>query len=63
VLFASIHQSWIFPGTGRLADVLARAGEGYSIDLFVEKGSDEDDRRAGRSRPRAASGNKRKPGR
>jgi acetoin utilization deacetylase AcuC-like enzyme len=42
VLFASIHQSRIFPGTGALADEGARAGEGYSINLPVEKGSYED---------------------
>ncbi|GAC1321966.1 MAG: histone deacetylase family protein [Thermoleophilaceae bacterium] len=42
VLFASIHQSPAFPGTGPLQDVGARAGEGYSINLPVPKGSDED---------------------
>ncbi len=42
VLFASIHQSGIFPGTGPLGDAGARAGEGYSINLPVPKGSDED---------------------
>ena len=42
MLFASIHQSRIFPGTGALADEGARAGEGYSINLPVEKGSYED---------------------
>jgi acetoin utilization deacetylase AcuC-like enzyme len=42
VLFASIHQSRIFPGTGPLADEGTRAGEGYSINLPVEKGSCED---------------------
>jgi acetoin utilization deacetylase AcuC-like enzyme len=42
VLFASIHQSRIFPGTGPLADAGAHAGEGYSINLPVEKGSHED---------------------
>ncbi len=41
VLFASIHQSGIFPGTGPLQDAGARAGEGYSINLPVPKGSDE----------------------
>jgi acetoin utilization deacetylase AcuC-like enzyme len=42
VLFASIHQSRIFPGTGSLTDAGARAGEGYSINLPVPKGSYED---------------------
>jgi acetoin utilization deacetylase AcuC-like enzyme len=42
VLFASIHQAGIFPGTGALDDAGARAGEGYSINLPVPKGSDED---------------------
>jgi acetoin utilization deacetylase AcuC-like enzyme len=42
VLFASIHQSGVFPGTGALGDAGARAGEGYSINLPVPKGSDED---------------------
>ena len=39
VLFASIHQSGIFPGTGQLADVGSGAGEGYSINLPVPAGS------------------------
>jgi acetoin utilization deacetylase AcuC-like enzyme len=42
VLFASIHQSRLFPGTGPVHDVGVRAGEGYSINLPVPKGSDED---------------------
>jgi acetoin utilization deacetylase AcuC-like enzyme len=42
VLFASIHQSGAFPGTGALHDAGARAGEGYSINLPVPKGSNED---------------------
>ena len=42
VLYASIHQSGIFPGTGRLIDVGARGGEGYSINLPVPAGSGED---------------------
>ncbi|MEA2402877.1 MAG: hypothetical protein QOK00_3280, partial [Thermoleophilaceae bacterium] len=35
VLFASIHQSPFWPGTGALADVGSGAGEGYSINLPV----------------------------
>jgi acetoin utilization deacetylase AcuC-like enzyme len=39
VLFASIHQSGLFPGTGPLSDVGSRAGEGFSINLPVPAGS------------------------
>jgi acetoin utilization deacetylase AcuC-like enzyme len=42
VLYASIHQSGIFPGTGRLIDVGARGGEGYSINLPVPAGAGEE---------------------
>jgi acetoin utilization deacetylase AcuC-like enzyme len=42
VLFASIHQSGAFPGTGRITDAGALGGEGYSINLPVQKGSYED---------------------
>jgi len=42
VLFASIHQSGTFPGTGAITDAGSRAGEGYSINLPVQKGSYED---------------------
>jgi acetoin utilization deacetylase AcuC-like enzyme len=42
VLFASIHQARIFPGTGPLHDMGARAGEGFSINLPVPAGSGED---------------------
>jgi acetoin utilization deacetylase AcuC-like enzyme len=42
VLFASIHQSGLFPGTGPVHDVGVRAGEGFSINLPVPKGSYED---------------------
>jgi acetoin utilization deacetylase AcuC-like enzyme len=42
VLFASIHQSGAFPVTGPIIDAGARAGEGYSINLPVQKGSSED---------------------
>jgi acetoin utilization deacetylase AcuC-like enzyme len=42
VLFASIHQRGAFPGTGPLTDAGSRTGEGYSINLPVEKGSYED---------------------
>jgi acetoin utilization deacetylase AcuC-like enzyme len=42
VLFASIHQSGVFPGTGAITDAGTHAGEGYSINLSVQKGSYED---------------------
>jgi acetoin utilization deacetylase AcuC-like enzyme len=39
VLFASIHQAPLYPGTGPLRDVGTGAGEGYSINLPVPSGS------------------------
>jgi acetoin utilization deacetylase AcuC-like enzyme len=42
VLFASIHQSGIYPGTGSLTDVGSGPGEGYTINLPVPAGSEED---------------------
>jgi acetoin utilization deacetylase AcuC-like enzyme len=42
VLFASIHQSGIFPGTGSLSDVGSGRGEGYTINLPGPAGSGED---------------------
>ena len=41
VLFASIHQAGIYPGTGPLSDAGSGAGEGYTINLPVPSGSDE----------------------
>jgi acetoin utilization deacetylase AcuC-like enzyme len=41
VLFASIHQEGIYPGTGALGDLGAGAGEGYTINLPVPGGSEE----------------------
>ncbi len=40
VLFASIHESGSFPGTGRPHDVGSGPGEGYTINLPVPRGSD-----------------------
>ena len=40
VLFASIHQPGIFPGTERLTDPGSGVGEGYTINLPVYAGSD-----------------------
>jgi acetoin utilization deacetylase AcuC-like enzyme len=42
VLFASIHQGGIYPGTGPLDDVGSGPGEGYTINLPVPAGSEED---------------------
>lgn len=41
VLFASLHQSPLYPGTGPLSDVGSGAGEGFSINLPVPPGSGE----------------------
>ena len=41
VLFASIHQSPLYPGTGPLEDCGGREGEGYTINLPVPPGSGE----------------------
>ena len=41
VLFASIHQSPLYPGTGPLVDAGAGAGEGFTINLPVPPGSGE----------------------
>ncbi|HEV2974561.1 MAG TPA: histone deacetylase [Solirubrobacteraceae bacterium] len=42
VLFASIHQSPLYPGTGPLGDVGSGAGEGYTLNLPVSPGSGEE---------------------
>jgi acetoin utilization deacetylase AcuC-like enzyme len=42
VLFASIHEGGIFPGTGALGDAGSGPGEGYTINLPVPAGSAED---------------------
>jgi acetoin utilization deacetylase AcuC-like enzyme len=42
VLFASIHQSGLFPGTGALSDAGAESGLGYTINVPVPSGSDEE---------------------
>ncbi len=41
VLFASIHQTQLFPGTGPLEDCGSGAGEGYTLNLPVPPGSQE----------------------
>jgi acetoin utilization deacetylase AcuC-like enzyme len=42
VLFVSIHQSPLYPGTGPASDVGAGAGEGYTVNLPVAAGSGDD---------------------
>ncbi|HVD40713.1 MAG TPA: histone deacetylase [Solirubrobacterales bacterium] len=42
VLFASIHQGGIFPGTGAREDTGSGPGEGFTINLPVPAGSGED---------------------
>ena len=42
VLFASIHQWPLYPGTGPLQDAGSGPGEGYTINLPVPPGSGED---------------------
>ena len=42
VLFASIHQSPLYPGTGPASDVGRGAGEGYTVNLPVPAGSGDD---------------------
>jgi acetoin utilization deacetylase AcuC-like enzyme len=42
VLFASIHQQGIFPGSGALGDTGSGAGEGFTINLPVPAGSGEE---------------------
>ena len=41
VLFASIHQEGLYPGSGPLSDVGSGPGEGYTINLPVPAGSEE----------------------
>ena len=42
VLFASIHQAGIYPGTGPIGDAGSGPGEGYTINLPVPAGSAEE---------------------
>jgi acetoin utilization deacetylase AcuC-like enzyme len=43
VLYASIHQSPLYPGTGAAADLGSGAGEGYTVNLPVPPGSGPDE--------------------
>jgi acetoin utilization deacetylase AcuC-like enzyme len=42
VLFASIHQSNLYPGTGSVNDAGSGAGLGYTINIPVPRGSDDE---------------------
>ena len=42
VLFCDIHQAGLFPGTGALADAGSGPGRGYTVNLPVPAGSDEE---------------------
>jgi len=42
VLFCSVHQSPLYPGTGPASDVGSGAGEGYTVNLPVPPGSGDD---------------------
>jgi acetoin utilization deacetylase AcuC-like enzyme len=42
VLFCSIHQSPLYPGTGAASDVGAGPGEGYTINMPVPAGSGDE---------------------
>jgi acetoin utilization deacetylase AcuC-like enzyme len=42
VLYASIHQAGLYPGTGAVADVGSAGGLGYTINAPVPAGSDEE---------------------
>ncbi len=42
VLFCSIHQSPLYPGTGPASDVGSGKGEGYTVNMPVPSGSGDD---------------------
>jgi acetoin utilization deacetylase AcuC-like enzyme len=42
VLYVSIHESPLYPGTGRASDVGSGAGEGYTVNLPVRAGSGDE---------------------
>ena len=42
VLFCSIHQAPLYPGTGPASDVGSGAGEGYTVNMPVPSGSGDD---------------------
>ena len=42
VLFASVHQQGIYPGSGQRGDIGSGPGEGYTLNLPVPAGAEED---------------------
>jgi acetoin utilization deacetylase AcuC-like enzyme len=46
VLFVSIHQSPLYPGTGPVSDAGSGEGEGFTVNLPVRPGADDDTYRA-----------------
>lgn len=42
VLFASIHQAGLYPGTGAMDDLGSGDGRGYTINVPVAKGTDDE---------------------
>jgi len=42
VLFVSVHQDPLYPGTGAAKDVGSDAGEGYTVNLPVDPGTGDD---------------------
>ncbi len=42
VLFVSVHQSPLYPGTGEASDFGSEAGEGYTVNLPVPPGSGDE---------------------
>jgi acetoin utilization deacetylase AcuC-like enzyme len=42
VLYASIHQDDLFPGTGKISDAGSGEGRGYTINIPVPRGSDDE---------------------
>jgi acetoin utilization deacetylase AcuC-like enzyme len=42
VLFASVHELGLFPGTGEVSDAGSAEGRGYTINVPVPHGSDEE---------------------
>ena len=42
VLFASIHQQGLYPGTGPIADMGSGDGLGFTVNIPVPRGSDEE---------------------
>ena len=62
VLYSSIHQSPLYPGTGAATDFGSGEGEGYTVNLPVPPGSGSDEflgtrpARGGADRPGVAAG-------